>query len=149
MSDSSVTILDSSGAVQPIDGELVGSDFQQTVTIGDGANAGRVAGVDSAGRLLSRNTPAASATGTVTSVTAATTSATLHASNTARLGLAVYNDSTAILYLALAAPASTTSYTVQIPAGGYYELPTGVIYTGIVTGIWSAANGAARVTELT
>jgi hypothetical protein len=52
MGDSSVSVIDSGGVARPIDAQTVGTDFQQTVTIGDGANAGRVAGVDSAGRLL-------------------------------------------------------------------------------------------------
>lgn len=61
-------------------------------------------------------------------------------------GRTVFNDSTATLYLKFGATASTSSYTVQIPAGGYFEFPP-PIYTGQVDGIWSAANGNARVTE--
>ena len=61
----------------------------------------------------------------------------------------VYNDSTEILYLKYGATASTTSYTVQIPAGGYWEMPF-PIYTGAIDGIWANnASGVARITELT
>jgi hypothetical protein len=69
------------------------------------------------------------------------------ASNAARQGATIFNDSTAILYLLLAnAVSSLTVYSVQIAAGGYYEVPAK--YTGIIKGIWAAANGNARVTEL-
>jgi hypothetical protein len=61
-------------------------------------------------------------------------------------GRTVYNDSSAILYLKFGATASTTSYTVQIAAGGYFEFPQPA-YGGLVDGIWASANGAARVTS--
>lgn len=89
------------------------------------------------------------ATSTLTSVTAAITSTTCLAANTARKGAYFFNDSTSLLYLAFAATASATAHTVQIPAGGFYEMPEKPLYTGLITGIWVAANGALRVTELT
>lgn len=88
------------------------------------------------------------ATAAVTRVTASVSTGQLLAANTARRGATFYNESTAILYLKWGTTASTTSYTVQIPAAGYYELPQ-YIYTGRVDGIWSAANGAVQVTEAT
>lgn len=95
----------------------------------------------------------APATGTITSVNDAATSTTILAANASRKGATVFNDSTAVLYLALSdTTASATAYTVQIPAGGYYELPVcdGGVYTGKIVGIWASdASGAARVTELT
>ena len=72
---------------------------------------------------------------------------TLASSNTSRLGLSIFNDSTQSLYVKLGTTASSTSYTVQIAAGGYYELPYG--YIGNIDGIWASANGNAYVTELT
>lgn len=84
----------------------------------------------------------------VTSVSASATSVDLLALNAARRGATVFNDSAALLYLKLGTAASTTSYTVQVPAGGYFELPAPT-YTGIVAGIWASATGSARVTELT
>ena len=86
------------------------------------------------------------ASATLASVTAATTSTTILAASSSTHNAVVYNDSTAVLYLAFAATASTTAYTVQVPAGGYFEMPKPA-YQGIITGIWSAANGAARVTS--
>ena len=85
----------------------------------------------------------------VTSVGAATGTTQLLAANGNRANFVVYNDSTAILYLSMDGAASTTHYTVQIPAQSYFEHPVGAVYTGIVTGVWSAANGNARITELT
>jgi hypothetical protein len=94
---------------------------------------------------------ASSSTSVLSSVAASVTSVTVLAANASRLGATVFNDSTATLYLAFSASAaSTTAYTVQLAAGGYYELPnSGLAYVGAMTGIWSAANGSARVTELT
>ena len=89
-----------------------------------------------------------SSTATQTSVAGATSSTSLLASNAARLGATVYNDSTAILYLLLGSgTASTSAYSVQLGPGAYYEVPFG--YRGAIKAIWSAANGAAKVTELT
>lgn len=63
-------------------------------------------------------------------------------------GRTVFNESSAILYLAFGtAAASLTSYTVQVAAGGYYEFPSSRFYGGEVRGIWASANGNARCTE--
>ena len=86
------------------------------------------------------------ATPTQTSVTASATSVSILASNSSRLGAAVYNDSTAILYLKLGATASTTSFTVAMAASSYYEVP--FQYTGAIDGIWASATGSARITEI-
>lgn len=83
----------------------------------------------------------------LTSVASSITSVTIRAANTSRRGLLIKNDSTANLYIAFNSVATTTAYTVSLAAGAYYELPL-IGYTGIVTGIWDAANGFARTTEL-
>jgi hypothetical protein len=85
-------------------------------------------------------------TATLANVTSAATSVTVFSANGAARARAVYNDSTAVLYLKFGTTASTTSYTVQIAAGGYYEFPL-PLYGGRVDGIWASANGAARTTE--
>lgn len=93
------------------------------------------------------------ATGTtVTSVNSSATSVTLLAANPRRTAASIYNDSSAVLYLKLGATASTSSYSIQIAAGGYYELPAtnraiSGVYAGVVDGIWASAIGAARITE--
>lgn len=90
---------------------------------------------------------ATASTATLTNVASSATTVQALAANTARVGCTVYNDSSAILYLKFGTTASTSSYTVQIPAGGFYEFGAPV-YTGRLDAIWSAANGNARITEL-
>ena len=102
--------------------------------------------LDSKGNL--KTVGAGSTTATLSNVASSATSVTILAANANRKGASFFNDSTAILYLALtSSAASTTNYTVQIPAGAYYELEPAA-YTGQLTGIWASANGNARVTEL-
>ena len=84
----------------------------------------------------------------ITSVAGSASSVTLLALNTGRKGAAFFNESTAIAYLKLGATASLTSYTVQIPESGYYELPVPNIYTGQIDCIWASAVGNMRITEL-
>jgi hypothetical protein len=84
----------------------------------------------------------------ITSAASSASSVSLLASNASRKGATFFNDSTSVLYLKMGATASTTSYTVQIPSNGYYEIPTTAVYTGAIDGIWSSANGNARITEL-
>lgn len=88
-------------------------------------------------------------TATLTNVNGTVSSTTLLAANTARLGALIYNDSTAIMYLAYASTATTTAYTTQVPSQALFELPVAPVYDGIITAVWASANGAARVTELT
>lgn len=96
-----------------------------------------------------RVTEAVANTATLANVADSASSVTLQASNASRIGWACFNDSTEILYIKFGATASTTSFTVRVAAGGYYEMPRPV-YTGIIDGIWANdASGSARVTELT
>ena len=101
--------------------------------------------IDEVGNLLvSSITPAGN--GTTNSVASSIVQVTLQAANSNRQGVTIMNDSTATLFVSLSALASSTNYTCKVPPGGYYETP--YRYGGIVTGIWSAVNGAARVTEV-
>lgn len=89
-------------------------------------------------------------TGTQTSVASSGSSVQIIAASTkyARMGVSIYNDSTQILYLLLAAAtASNSNYTLQMAAGSYYEVPYN--YVGEINGIWASANGNARITEYT
>jgi hypothetical protein len=93
-------------------------------------------------------TTAAPTASTVTAVTSTTTNGTtLQAANTSRVGLYIFNDSTAILYVKLGTGATPTDWTIRLAAGGFYELPT-PYYRGAVSGVWATANGFARVTEV-
>jgi hypothetical protein len=86
--------------------------------------------------------------GTTTLVANTITNVTLKEANAKRKGLIIYNDAAgAVLNVKLGVTASASSFTVKLAAGSYYEVPFG--YTGIVDAIASAAEGNARITELT
>lgn len=145
MADSSVSIVDAGSVTRPVDAQLVGTDYQQTVTLGDGTNAGRVAKIDTDGSLqVETNVCSTSTKGNVTSVT---TSVTILAANVARRAALIFNDSTSLLYLSFGTAATTTtSFSVRVAAGTLYVLDI-PLWTGAVTGTWSAVNGAARWTD--
>lgn len=75
------------------------------------------------------------------------TSATVLAANSSRLGATIYNESGGACRIKLGATASATSYTMIIAINGYYEVPYG--YTGIITGIAVSGTAVLRITELT
>lgn len=87
-----------------------------------------------------------SLTGTTSKVAGATSATSLLAQNMARVGAVIYSDSSATMYVKLGAAATTDDWTVKMSQDDYFEVPTG--YCGVVTAIWSAASGQARVTEL-
>jgi len=86
-----------------------------------------------------------STTANKTNVAASITSVTLLAANISRLGASIYNDSPAELLVSMGATASATSFSVDMLPGAYFEVPAN--YTGVISGIWAAATGNARVTE--
>ncbi len=85
-------------------------------------------------------------TATLANVSSSASSVTVFAAKGAVNARTIFNDSTAVLYLKYGTTASTTSYTVQLAANGYYEFPQPV-FAGRVDGIWASANGSARVTS--
>ena len=95
--------------------------------------------------LFEINTASASA---VSRVAASASAVTLLAANADRVGVSVYNDSGARLYLKEGSGASATSFTVPLDPGDLYEFPL-PIYVGLVSGIWVTATGAAQLTERT
>lgn len=87
-------------------------------------------------------------TGAQSSVASSATDVTCLASNAARKGATLYNDSTAVAYVLLTSgTSSATAHSVQMTAGAYYEVPFS--YTGAIKCIWASATGSMRVTELT
>ena len=110
--------------------------------------AAAVAVVGTDGVQLPGFDPSRPASSTLTSVTASVTSVTLLASNAARRRVIVFNDGAKTLFVAFAATASATAFTVAIAGQSTYQ---GVLddYTGIITGIWTAVSGSARITEIT
>ncbi len=85
-------------------------------------------------------------TATPANVASSATNVTIFAAASGDNGRALWNDSSQILYLKFGATATTSSYTVQLAAGAYYEFPQPV-YAGQVDGIWASANGNARTTR--
>jgi hypothetical protein len=83
----------------------------------------------------------------VTNQAASVTNVTLLFPNPNRVGAVIFNEGASTLYAKFGLVASITSYTVQIGAKGYYEVP--FTYTGQIDGIFSTAAGNARITELT
>lgn len=67
------------------------------------------------------------------------------AANPSRMGAAFYVEGGAAMYLKMGSNAGTVDYTVQVPPGGYYEMPFN--YVGTVSAIWQAAGGTVRITE--
>lgn len=90
---------------------------------------------------------APSTTGTLTSVAGSATTGVLLASNALRKGFMVFNDGSAILYVAFAATASTTAFSQKLfPNSSYIS---DFNYTGVISGISSTATGNTRITEFT
>ena len=85
-------------------------------------------------------------TASMSNVSASASSVTIKNTNSSRRSFSVFNDSTVSLYLKFGTSASTTSFTVKVLPGQYYEMPN-PLYTGAVTGVWDSATGTARVTE--
>lgn len=85
----------------------------------------------------------------VTTVAVGAASTLLLASNAARLGGMIFNDSATRLYVKLGLAATTANFTVRLDPQGYFELPFAV-YTGDITAIRAAGPASAvQVTELT
>lgn len=153
----SLSVTPGSGAKVLGDEVTIGTEtgIVQYVKLVDGTNnSTNVLLVDSSGRITAvvsgtvATAEVRASTATRTNVAASATSVTLLAANTSRKDSVIYNDSTANLYVGLGAVAvSTSSFTVLVAGGGYYEVPYG--YTGEIRGLWSSATGSARVTELT
>lgn len=100
-----------------------------------------------------RNSPVVASTSTLTNVASSATSVTLLSANTNRKTVIIINDSTATLYLKFdASAASITSYSLFLPpiTNNIPSFTTfsGSDYAGEIRGIWSSANGFARITEV-
>ena len=85
---------------------------------------------------------------TPSNVGASVTSVTLLASNAARRGASLFNDSASACYVSNGATASASSFKIKLFPYQYFEFPE-PIYTGTVSAIWDSAVGNMRVTEAT
>lgn len=86
-------------------------------------------------------------TPTTASIAGSITSVTLLAANANRKGFSISNISEANLYLSFSDPATTANCFVQVPPGAFLLLDQQLMVANAIYGIWSAANGAAQVTE--
>jgi hypothetical protein len=127
---------------EPIDVTLSTTDIEiGAVEIKNGTDDTRAV-VNPAGRV---STIHYGVTSTTSNVASSVTVVTLKAANTSRVKLVVYHDDTAsTLYVKEGSAATATDYTYKLSPGSTLFIDD---YTGIVTGIWSAATGTARVTE--
>lgn len=104
--------------------------------------------VDANGAQFVRDRPAP--TSVVTSVTPTTTSGTLLALNAARRGAALFNNTDRDVFVKLGSTATaTTSFTVKLASGDYYEVPAS--YSGVIDGILASGpvgSGTVLVTEV-
>ena len=94
-----------------------------------------------------QTTAAKPSAGSNSSVTATVASSTVLAENASRLGATIYNEGASTCYISLTSVATTTSYTLQVASGGYFECP--FWYTGIISGITASGTAVLRITEVT
>ena len=89
-------------------------------------------------------------TATLSQVADNAASVTLLAANSARRGCVIVNTSSAILYVAFAASATTSAFTYRVTPNGILELFGSMNYTGLITGIWASDpnTGSAVITSL-
>lgn len=89
---------------------------------------------------------------TFTIVASSTDPTVLVAENGNRVGLYIYNNSSAILKVLIGslpedATMTSADFSFALAAGASYEMPLG--YTTLkFTGIWASENGSANVTEI-
>lgn len=88
-------------------------------------------------------------TATVARVSASATAVTLLAANANRRRFIIHNESSSSkLTVKFGSSASAIDYSFPLGPGDTFESWDDWIYTGIVTGIWDSATGAAQVTEI-
>jgi hypothetical protein len=131
-------------SVQTVTGTIT-AQINQVVSVSNGGPIGSSADrIWITGSVTTNFDPSTSAT--VLSISSSTSEVTLQAANGNRRALSIYNNSTKNLYVKLGSGVSTTIFSARLASQGYYEVPGN--YTGLVTGVWDNANGAALVTEI-
>jgi len=141
--------------VRPGDGtnaQAYASSGEAFASIREGGNVAAVTAANelqvidtNSGDILALMKPA---TSTLSQVAVAATSAVLLALNASRKGWSIQNVTNKIVYLAMAATATASAYTVAVQPNGYYEQMGSRVYTGIISVIGpSGVSGNAIVTE--
>ena len=104
--------------------------------------------LDTSGNLRVTAITNKAGTSAVTSVAGSTSNTVILASNANRLFATIYNATNKTMYVKLGTTASTSSYSVQLFASSYWEVPSD--YTGEIDAVWAnGVSGNALVTELT
>lgn len=105
--------------------------------------------VTASGSLAVSSTPAQLSTSNVSLFTASRSNTTLLSYSPTRMAALFTNDdfSSGSVYLKFGAGASTTSYSVKLKQGAYYESTFG--YVGQIDAVWDTSSGSLLVTELT
>ena len=80
-------------------------------------------------------------------VDSSATSSTIVGANTERKGISIYNNSTAALFLSYSTPATADNSFMQMQPGSLLMLDQQLMVSNAIYGIWTAANGAAQITE--
>jgi hypothetical protein len=90
--------------------------------------------------------PNATTGGTGPTTFTSTSYGTIATASTGRLGCQIFSEGPGTLHVTLGtATTSTSSYTVRLASGDYFEVPAN--YTGLIGGIFATA-GTARVTQV-
>lgn len=87
-----------------------------------------------------------STTGTITNPTLTTSSSTLLASNTGRKNFSIYNPTLFNVYMACAATATATAFTVILRPNALYEPAGNRIFTGLISMITPGVTGSPTLT---
>ena len=133
-----IQLADSEGnIINPASGELV---IEGDVVIGTEIEISNDAGNPIPTRVPVR-------TPTTTSVPSSASSVTVLASNSARKGISIHNQSASTLYLSFSGTATIANSFLGMVPGSVLFLDQQLIVTNAITGIWSSANGTAQVTE--
>lgn len=144
-SELAVTLLNSSNLWANVSATLLNSSNLET-SISN--SAGWVVSIANTGgwtMVVEQNTASGAAT---TSVASTIGCIVLSAANPLRQDLSIYNHSSKPMYIKLGSGATATDFTLLMVSSSYFELQNPV-YPGIITGVWTSANGVALITETT
>ncbi len=145
------TVTVNTGTIASITNVATGTIASVTNVVGGtiAISTGTIASITNLAGGTVSTTQVKSSTGGITTVAGTVSAVTILAANANRKGFTIYNNSSGTCFTALGTTATTGLFTVAIPPFGYYEQPNLFVFQGSVTGIWSATNGSASITEFT
>lgn len=114
----------------------------------NGARALAVAVLDANGDQLAGFDGSRPANATLSTVAVTNTTGVMLASNAARREVYIEHEGTGTVYVAFAATATTTAYTMRVSGNNATRLTLNG-YTGVISVIRSAGSSTLRVTEVT